>query len=298
MLAIPNTTTVPSEASAGFVAFPPDAGALTPFANGFLSIANNSAQISIRKGPTAGESTWTPYVGILPTLVPLTTDRAGRSRPDYIWGVKFIDGVPNTHAQVSGALFQPGEANFVPSTQITGTVSASGGFNPPVSGLTLFSDQTLSVPAGRFTFSAIPAAAAMLIALSLRGDTGVDQVAGFVQLNNDGAADYTEEILSGLNNVAAASVTSGLTGIEIGQYPGATSGANIFGAGFVEMTDYASSTLKARHVISRSGSITATGAAIITSGNWTGTAAVTRVDILPGAGNWVAGSRATLWTLS
>lgn len=131
MLVIPNTTTVATEQTPGFVSFPPDAGSLTPYTAGFLFVANNSAQISIRKGPNS-PGTWTPYALVSPTLVPLSTDRGGRKTPDFIWGVKAIDGVSGTHAQVFGALFQAGEAGFVPSAQFGGTINASGGFTPPV----------------------------------------------------------------------------------------------------------------------------------------------------------------------
>lgn len=131
MLVIPNTTTVATEQTAGFQSFPPDAGALTPFSAGYLFVANASAQVSIRKGPQA-PGVWTPYALVSPTLIPLSTDRGGRKTPDYIWGVKALDAAAGTHAQIFGALFQAGEAGFVPSAQFGGTIAASGAFTPLV----------------------------------------------------------------------------------------------------------------------------------------------------------------------
>lgn len=130
MLVIPNTQTVANEATAGFVPFPPDTGALTPYSIGYLFVANASAQIAIKRGPSAGESQWSPYALISPSMVPIGTDRPGKHRPDYIFGVKFVDGTPGVHAQVFGALFQAGEANFIPGTQFIGQVSGTGTFTP------------------------------------------------------------------------------------------------------------------------------------------------------------------------
>ena len=65
-------------------------------------------------------------------MVPIGTDRLGRARHDLIFGVKAIDGVAGSHAQVFGALFQAGEAAFVPSAQFLGMVSSGGAFAPTV----------------------------------------------------------------------------------------------------------------------------------------------------------------------
>lgn len=130
MLVIPNTTTVAGENSVGFTTFPPEGSALTPYVAGFLVVANASAFISVRKGPDAGQAQWTPYALTSPTLVPISTDRSGRHNADRIFGVKFLDGLPGTHAQVFGALFQAGEAGFVPTGQFLGTISSGGAFTP------------------------------------------------------------------------------------------------------------------------------------------------------------------------
>ncbi len=131
MLPIPNTTTTATENVAGAAIFPAtDSGALTPYASGFLIVSNASARVSIRKGRTSGSSgSWTPYTLVQPTLIPFTT-ALGEANPEYIYGVKAIDGVAGTHAQVFGAFFQKGEAAFTPGSQFLGTVSPGGGFTP------------------------------------------------------------------------------------------------------------------------------------------------------------------------
>ncbi len=131
MLAIPNTATTATENGPNPAIFPPtDSGALTPYASGFLIVANASAQVSIRKGRTSGSSgAWTPYTLVQPTLIPFTT-AVGEPNPEYIFGVKAIDGVAGTHARIFGAFFQKGEAAFTPGSQFLGTVGGTGGFTP------------------------------------------------------------------------------------------------------------------------------------------------------------------------
>lgn len=153
MLVIPNTTTTASDQDPGAAVFPTtDSGALTSFAAGYLFVANNSAQFSIRKGSNP-PGDWTPYALVSPTLIPISTDRGGRKTPDFIYGVKAIDAVAGTHAQVFGALFQPGEAGFVPSAQFGGTIATGGGFVPmPTVGQELaYAQVTASVPVAATT---------------------------------------------------------------------------------------------------------------------------------------------------
>ena len=139
MLALPNTTTTDLYTDAGAAVFPStDSGAGTPYASGFLFIANQPAFVSIRKGPTSGSSgAWTPDTLVQPTMVPLTVGQpsAAKPNPDYIFGVRARSAVAGSPAQVFGALFQPGEISFVPGAQFTGTVSQSGGFTPVSGGL-------------------------------------------------------------------------------------------------------------------------------------------------------------------
>ena len=134
-LVIPNTATTAADTNAGAAVFPGIDGGLTPYVSGYLFVANSSAQISIRRGPTSGTAQWSPYALVSPTMVPLSTDRGGRADPQFLFGIKAIDGVAGTHAQVFGVLYQAGEASFIPSNQFGGTVSSSGSFTPGVTAL-------------------------------------------------------------------------------------------------------------------------------------------------------------------
>lgn len=131
MLVLPNTTTTDQYTDAGAAVFPgTDSGALTPYANGFLFVANQPAFISVRVGRTSGSSgVWTPDSLVQPTLIPLTV-ATNVGNPQFIFGVRARNAVAGQPAQVFGALFQAGEVSFVPGNQFSGTVSPSGGFSP------------------------------------------------------------------------------------------------------------------------------------------------------------------------
>lgn len=130
MLAIPNTTTTALYTDVGAAQFPAtEAGGSTPFVQGFAIIANAAVFVSVLKG-RPGAVSWTQDTLIAPTTLPLTVDRLSKTEPQYIFGVRFRDGVAGTHAQVFGALFQAGELAFIPGSDFTSTVSAGGGYTP------------------------------------------------------------------------------------------------------------------------------------------------------------------------
>jgi hypothetical protein len=134
-LAIPNTTTQATYVAA--TTFPVEQGAGTPFASGYLVIANNSATVSVLRGTGQGSASWGPDFSYAPTTLPLSAGldpTSGKIR-DFIFGVRARDEVAGTHAQVFGGLFQLGDVTLNPGNQFTGTVSPSGGFLPPGTGM-------------------------------------------------------------------------------------------------------------------------------------------------------------------
>ena len=300
MLAIPNTTTTASDTATGAAVFPAggDAGALTPYASGFFFVANNAAQISIRKGPTSGQAQWTPYTLVSPAMVPLSTDRGGRHLPDFIYGVKAIDGVAGTHAQVFGALFQAGEAGFVPSAQFAGTVSAAGGFTPPApsSGMNLFSHQTLSAPQAAMTVQGITQGGIGLVIHFHGGSAGaVDDENLQLRFNNDATVNYLAETLDA-NGAAAGAVASGAANsLRVGNLPGTTaprqSGGVIIDVPFYQLAGNTP-------VLSRSVIQTGFSLLELNGGHWGG-GLVNRVDLFTASGaNLVIGSELALWVIS
>lgn len=129
-LPIPNTTTQAAYTNA--TTFPSEQGAGTPYASGYLVIANNPAVVSVLRGSGQGSASWSPELTYTPTTLPISAglDPTTARIRDFIFGVRVRDAVAGTHAQVFGGLFQLGEVTLNPGNQFGGTVSPSGGFTP------------------------------------------------------------------------------------------------------------------------------------------------------------------------
>jgi len=134
-LAIPNTTSQDIYTAA--TTFPPEQGAGTPFASGYIVIANNPCTVSVLRGTGQGSASWGADFSFTPTTLPLSAGldpSTGKIR-DYIFGVRFKSAVPGSPAQVFGGLFQLGDVTLSPANQFTGALSSSGKFTPPGSSL-------------------------------------------------------------------------------------------------------------------------------------------------------------------
>lgn len=132
--AIPLTTTTNQYTDPGAAVF--DFGG-TPFQAGYLYVQNASAFVSLKVGNSLGNADWQTELPYSPTLIPLLAGEATPWRrttgPDLIYGVRARSLATGTPAVVYGGAFQPGEATSLPSNQLTGTVTPSGGVVPGVS---------------------------------------------------------------------------------------------------------------------------------------------------------------------
>jgi hypothetical protein len=133
-LSIPFTQTTANYTDPNAAVFPAEVGASTPFTSGYLIVGNASAYVSIYKGDGRGGAGWGPdfpITGSPNAYVPLL----GGARQS-IFGVRARDAVAGTHALISGALFQAGEASVTPSATFSGTIGGSGGYIPAASVIT------------------------------------------------------------------------------------------------------------------------------------------------------------------
>lgn len=120
-----------------------------------------------------------------------------------------------------------------------------------------------------------------------------------MRFNGDAGANYDTEAdkVSGAawtnDASAAAAVFIGLSGL-----PGASAGANSVAAGEVAIPNFDGTTLHkiaAAHGWLTTGTAVANLFATVGGGRWRNTAAVTSVTLLPSSGNFITGSRFTLW---
>ena len=154
--------------------------------------------------------------------------------------------------------------------------------------------------AGTFDVASIASTYIQLqLVAHLRGDVAAASVDALMRFNNDSAAHYSNYGLD-----VAASVTpfssSGQTATTISTCPGNSgSVANTFAAVNILVPNYANTTAL-KNSLQHGGGLGATGTLRWKSleGQWSSTAAINRIQIFPSSGNWVSGSRLTIYGMS
>lgn len=270
-------------------------GGGTVFGSGTILIANNPVQIQITTGIAIGQGKDTLYPYVTPTTLPLVS-----TPKDRLIAVQFADAVTGAHAQVSGWLLEPDLAGIGVGNAFTQTVAAGGQITNPSTALTPLFDSTLTVAAANFNATGLVASFTnLLILLTARGDTAAADVLVKCQLNGDGGANYSDQTTR--ENAAALTTQEnavGLTSMTLGSVPAATGPANASGSLELWIPNYAGTVFQ--KAVNAWGSFrnTATAAGMFNThagGAWNNTSAVSQVTIFPVAGNFIAGSRLTIF---
>lgn len=163
-------------------------------------------------------------------------------------------------------------------------------------------DTTLGVAAATIDFTGIVATFAhLLLEIEGRGDAAAANIAVLLRLNNDSAGNYDAQESSAVAASVTASESFAATGITIaGRMPANTAPANAAGMISVVIPQYAGTTLqKVLRAIESGKNGTTTGSLVVRTcaGFWRSTAAVNRITLIPGAGNFAAGTRASLYVM-
>jgi hypothetical protein len=172
----------------------------------------------------------------------------------------------------------------------------------PVSGndFVKIAESVLGVAAASVVFSSIPSTYRhLLLEWYARGDTAAASTNILLRINNDAAANYDWQRMLAAAATQTDSESLGATSIYCGDIPANTATAAYFGGGAIDVPGYASTT-GGKIVIVRNFAMTAnttgTGTVYVTGGKWRTTAtAINRLDLLPGAGNFAAGSIFSLY---
>jgi len=162
-------------------------------------------------------------------------------------------------------------------------------------------DQLLGAPAASITFvNPLPTGFRhLLIEWYARGDTAAVSTNLNLRFNNISTATYDYETLRGNSATASAFDAQAQTAATLGGIPASTATANYFGTGQARIFHY-QGTVGNKVVISNSTYFTSDAAGGDFAESWnnkwrtTGTA-ITRIDLLAAAGNFIAGSLFTLW---
>lgn len=179
---------------------------------------------------------------------------------------------------------------YIPTTVLT-----SGGGGGP----TLIYDSTLGVAAASFDVTSIPATYDHLFGyLVARGDKSA--VYTYLQMifNNDSSANYKGEFLAGSSVTAHSEEFTGSSFIALGYVAAASSPAGACGTCDFRVLNY-TGTVFNKHIDFQDGfrSQTSTMEADVGFGEWMSTAAVTQLTFFPDSGNFIAGSRLTIYGL-
>ena len=133
-----------------------------------------------------------------------------------------------------------------------------------------------------------------------RADNAVTaQVMGF-RLNNDSSASYYTQRMDGVATSVSGTESIGNAAGLCGDVAGSSAPAGMVGGFILTIFDYKSTTFNkafASQVMSQWGTSTGTVRASAFGGTWNNTAAVNRFYLFPNAGNFVAGSRLTIYGL-
>lgn len=141
----------------------------------------------------------------------------------------------------------------------------------------------------------------LMIIIDARSDPAVTYQNCYLRFNNDSGANYARlytlsDLAMGSPTISSASSQSAGGGFVV---PGASlGGASVFGGGVAWIRGYSSATSQAKHLssVSSAGIATSIGArAWHMTWSPAAAAAINRIDLFPETGNWLTGSRFSLY---
>jgi hypothetical protein len=148
-------------------------------------------------------------------------------------------------------------------------------------------------------FTSIPATYTdLVVKLSLRVNAGSGGYQTYVRFNGDTAANYNWRNLLGTGSAALSQNTSGDTGMRITMSNSSGDTASTFGNSELYIPNYSGSTAKSVSADGVSENNATSATADLAAGLWTGTAAITAVNIFASGANFVQYSTAYLYGVS
>ena len=160
-------------------------------------------------------------------------------------------------------------------------------------------DSTAATSVASFDFTSLPQQFAHLkIVIVGRGDTAAAATSLAIRFNNDSGANYASERITGNAATLVSAEFVSQTASNPGYIAAATATASHAGSCEIIVPGYAQTTLfkEWNSIAGYTTAITTTGITAETrSGVWASTAAINRFTVLPVTGNFVAGSRCTIY---
>lgn len=164
-------------------------------------------------------------------------------------------------------------------------------------------DTTLGSAAATIDVTGIVAVYAhLMIEVYGRGDTAATATNLTMRFNNDSAANYDYQLTVVAGAVTSPAEVFGATSLYCGAIPANTAGANLLSQNRIEIAHYAGATNNKTALVQFGYKIGTTAAASnvnvgAVGGFWRSSAAINRITLLPAAGNFVAGTRVTIYAM-
>lgn len=179
-----------------------------------------------------------------------------------------------------------------------GILASSGG--AALADYELISTTILGSAAASVTFSGLGTSAAaykhLQIRVVARHDVANQYDSGYIQFNGDTAGNYSFHELTGSGSSVASGGGSSSTRLWSTRLTGSSATANSFAGNIVDILDFAS-TSKNKTVRGFGGLTSSSNLVQLVSGAWLSTSAVTSILLAPNSGNFVTGSRFSLYGL-
>lgn len=163
-------------------------------------------------------------------------------------------------------------------------------------------DSLLVGSVASFDFQSILADFAHLrLVLSGRGDNATANIGVQIRMNNDSGANYDYQVFRAAGTTLTGTEFFAQTSIQVANIPGSTATANFFGVCTIEIPGYTGATGFKPIVATnyqQQGSSAGQTITQVLGGSWRSAGvAINRLTVFPAAGNFIAGSRATLYGL-
>lgn len=177
-----------------------------------------------------------------------------------------------------------------------------GGGSGGGGGFTRLYNSTLTGAAASFDTGANAIAAgysAIMVVLYCRGDTAANSISTVVTFNGDTGAHYDQAFIRNNNGAASAGESAAGTSLNLGYFPAASATASFFGSAQWLIPNYDNaSNFKAGNAQFGFFAITATAEqSWQTAFQWHSTSALNQIKVATSAGNFVTGSRMTIYGL-
>lgn len=170
---------------------------------------------------------------------------------------------------------------------------------PPSLGAVL-GDVKMTSAQASVSFTSIPNTyASLVVVYQVRGDSaGASNTGIRVTFNNDSGSNYNGQFVGGNNTTAYAAIQTAAAFGYLGEMPAATATSGYSSSGTIEIPNYMGTTFFKNAMFATTRDTNGAGANMVAYRGhivWKSTAAISRIDLFPQYGNFLTGSRVTLY---